>query len=64
MYEVFDSGAIADRGWRQGAILGDELAGLAMEGVRDQVWREEGPELHRSVCESYPWRMESILGAK
>ena len=30
MYEVFDSGAIADRGWRQGAILGDELAGLAM----------------------------------
>ncbi len=30
MYEAFDSGAIADRGWRQGAILGDELAGFAM----------------------------------
>ena len=31
MAEVFDSGEIAKRGWRQGAILGDALAKLARE---------------------------------
>ena len=31
MAEVFDSEEIANRGWRQGAILGDALAKLARE---------------------------------
>ena len=37
MSEMFDSDAIANRGWRQGAILGPELASLASKHAPESV---------------------------
>ncbi len=37
MSEMFDSDAIANRGWRQGAVLGPELASLASKHAPESV---------------------------